>query len=135
MLLSILAVAILILIGLSYLFFRRFTVLRINGASMFPTLKDGQIRVLDRKIDLTEIYEHNINQYTNRIYVYESPSGLPVIKRLIYISYTAFGKYFWFEGDNPEHSEDSRHYGFVQQEHIYGELVTDFNTFIKRLFS
>jgi hypothetical protein len=57
-----------------------------------------------------------------------------VIKRLIYISQNSMGLDFWFEGDNPDHSKDSRHYGFVRRGDIYGELVTSHKDFWKRLF-
>lgn len=136
MLLMGISVVIIALIGLmSFLFSRRFTVLRINGNSMFPTLKNGQFRLMDRRIKLSEITPYNMTSYISRVYVYENPIGLPVIKRLVNVAFTGFGHYYWFEGDNPEHSEDSRHYGFVQEENIYGEMITDWKTFWKRLFT
>jgi signal peptidase I len=118
-----------------FLFVRRFTIVRINGDSMFPTLKDGQIRLVDRLFiqeNLSKI-PSNVDDYTDRIYILQSPTGRIVIKRLIYISVNTMGMDFWFEGDNHEHSEDSRHYGFVRSGDILGELV-DFKTFWKRVF-
>jgi hypothetical protein len=129
--LAIIAVTVVIL----FLFVRRFTIVRINGDSMYPTFKDGQIRLLDRKFiseNLDQI-ERDTEPFLNRIYVYQSPTGSVVIKRLVYISMNTMGLNFWFEGDNADNSEDSRHYGFVRSGDIYGELV-DFKTFWKRLF-
>jgi signal peptidase I len=135
MLLMTILIAIIVLAGLIYLFLRRFTVIRINGASMFPTLKHGQIKLLDRLIvrELETCTHDNVDNYTNRIYVFQSPDGTIVIKRLVYVSVNTNGKDFWFEGDNPPESHDSRHYGFVRIGDIYGELV-DTKDFWKRLF-
>jgi signal peptidase I len=138
MLLTVIAIAILILVGLIYLFLRRYTIIRINGDSMLPTLKHGQFRFLDRKF-----FRENLCKFSDpmrdfdfvgRIYVYQAPTGTIVIKRLTYISSNSLGYDFWFEGDNPPHSEDSRNYGFVREGDIYGEVISDFKTFWKRLF-
>jgi signal peptidase I len=137
MLLTVIAIVILILIGLIYLFLRRYTIIRINGDSMFPTLKHGQFRLLDRKFFRETVHKitySNTSKFTGRIYVFQSPTGTIVIKRLIYISVNSLGYDFWFEGDNPPHSEDSRHYGFVREGDIYGEIIEDAKTFWKRLF-
>ena len=104
-----------------YFFLRfksRFTVIRINEFSMWPTLKPGQIRVMDR---------HFKRFLINNIYVYLSPITLNddeyyVINRLKKFRNTEDGLYF--EGDNLIDSHDSRHYGYVNQSAVLGELVT-----------
>jgi signal peptidase I len=117
-----------------FLFIRRFTIVRINGVSMLPTLKPGQFRIVDRinfSRSLDDVAK-NPDKYTDRIYIVQSPTGRIVIKRMIYISVNTMGLDFWVEGDNKDHSEDSRNYGFVRRGDILGELV-DYKTFWKRL--
>lgn len=127
-------IVIILLTVFVFLFIRRFTIVKVNGDSMFPTFKDGQFRVVDSHFNWQYIPKFDsLEGLENRIFVYMSPTGLPVIKRLIYVSYTRGESYYWFEGDNPDHSEDSRHYGFIRSGQIYGEVV-GVKEILKRLF-
>lgn len=129
-------VILLVIVVLVFRFFRRYSIVRVVGDSMFPTLKDGNIRIVDR-LFLREKQPH-IMQDTevlkSRIFVYYSPThGQPVIKRLVEIATTIDGVFLWFEGDNKDFSEDSRAYGFITLDSVVGELVP-LKTVIKTLF-
>ena len=52
--------------------FYKFTIIRINGDSMLPTLKPGRFYIVDRKFQGFE---------KNKIYVLTSPRGIPVEKK------------------------------------------------------
>ena len=131
----IIIIGIILITIILFLFSRRFTIVRINGNSMLPTFKHGQIRVVDRKyldVYFHEVIKNGMSVLTNKIFVIHTPKGVFAIKRLKYVSETTAGIYFWFEGDNADNSEDSRHYGFLQQDDIIGEVIT-FKQAIKRI--
>ena len=79
---------------------------------MNPTLKDGEIVLVDRdaKIDVGDIVvaKHPIEQNSE------------VVKRVARINDR--GHYFLI-GDNSDDSTDSRHYGAVTREYIKGKVV------------
>ena len=83
-----------------------------EGPSMNPTLRDGEVVLVDREaaIEVGDIVvarhpvEHNSE----------------VVKRVGRINER--GHYFLI-GDNAEDSEDSRHYGAVTREYIKGKVV------------
>ena len=84
-----------------------------EGTSMNPTLKDGEIVLVDREAVQIEvgdivIAKHPVEQISE------------VVKRVARINER--GHYFLI-GDNPEDSEDSRHYGAVTREYIKGKVV------------
>lgn len=84
-----------------------------EGTSMNPTLKDGEVVLVDReaaKIEIGDIViaKHPIEQNSE------------VVKRVGRIN--EHGNYF-LVGDNPEDSEDSRHYGAVTRDYIKGKVV------------
>lgn len=84
-----------------------------EGTSMNPTLKDGEIVLVDREPALIEIGDiviarHPIEQTSE------------VVKRVERINER--GHYF-LVGDNLEDSEDSRHYGAVTRDYIKGKVV------------
>ena len=83
-----------------------------EGKSMNPTLKDGEVVLVDRDamIEVGDIVvaKHPIEQNSE------------VVKRIERIN--AQGHYFLI-GDNPDDSEDSRHYGAVTREYIKGKVV------------
>lgn len=131
----IIIIGIILITIILFLFSRRFTIVRINGNSMLPTFKHGQIRVVDRKyinVYYKDIIKNGMSVLTNKIFVIYTPSNVYAIKRLKYVSETPAGIYYWFEGDNADNSEDSRHYGFLQQDDIIGEVIT-FKQAIKRI--
>jgi len=83
-----------------------------EGRSMNPTLKDGEVVLVDRdaKIEVGDIVvaKHPLEQTSE------------VVKRVARINER--GHYF-LVGDNADDSEDSRHYGAVTREYIKGKVV------------
>lgn len=89
----------------------------VSGVSMFPTLKDGQI-VLERKVRRRE------RIFRGDIVVAKLPQNdYLVIKRVIEIVSIEGKLYYWLEGDNKDHSIDSRTYGYVKKEYIEGKVI------------
>jgi nickel-type superoxide dismutase maturation protease len=84
-----------------------------EGRSMNPTLKDGEVVLVDReaKIEVGDIVVagHPIEH------------GSEVVKRVLRIN--EHGHYFLM-GDNPDDSIDSRDYGAVTLEYIKGKVVS-----------
>ena len=82
-----------------------------EGKSMNPTLKDGEVVLVDReaKIEVGDIVvaRHPVEQGE-------------VVKRVSRI--TDRGHYF-LVGDNLEDSIDSRHYGAVTRDYIKGKVI------------
>lgn len=83
-----------------------------EGKSMNPTLKDGEVVLVDRagRIEVGDIVvaKHPIEQTGE------------VVKRIERIN--EHGHYF-LVGDNLEDSRDSRHFGAVTREYIKGKVV------------
>ena len=84
---------------------------------MNPTLKDGEVVLVDRepkKIEVGDIVvaKHPIEQISE------------VVKRVAQINER--GHYF-LVGDNLDDSNDSRHYGAVTREYIKGKVVARFS--------
>jgi nickel-type superoxide dismutase maturation protease len=84
-----------------------------EGKSMNPTLKDGEVVLVDREAEKIEIGDivvakHPIEQTSE------------VVKRVTRINER--GHYF-LAGDNLEDSSDSRHFGAVTREYIKGKVV------------
>ena len=83
-----------------------------EGTSMNPTLRDGEVVLVDRdaKIEVGDIVvaKHPLEQNSE------------VVKRVERINQR--GHYFLM-GDNPDDSTDSRHYGAVTREYIKGKVV------------
>jgi nickel-type superoxide dismutase maturation protease len=80
---------------------------------MNPTLKDGEVVLVDREPATIEIGD---------IVVAKHPIAQTgeVVKRVARINER--GHYFLI-GDNPDDSEDSRHFGAVTREYIKGKVV------------
>ena len=87
-----------------------------EGKSMNPTLKDGEVVLVDRNaaIEVGDIVvaKHPVEQTSE------------VVKRIERINER--GNYF-LVGDNPEDSNDSRHFGAVTREYIKGKVVARLN--------
>ncbi len=83
-----------------------------EGRSMSPALKDGETVLVDReaKIEVGDIVvaKHPFEQTSE------------IVKRVERIN--EHGHYF-LVGDNPEDSNDSRHFGAVTKEYISGKVV------------
>ncbi len=87
-----------------------------EGTSMNPTLKDGQVVLVDRNAEIKVgdivVAKHPVEQNSE------------VIKRVGRINEK--GNYF-LVGDNLEDSNDSRHFGAVTREYIKGKVVARLN--------
>lgn len=83
-----------------------------DGKSMNPTLKDGEVVLVDRKAKIQVgdivVAKHPIEQTSE------------IVKRVERIN--EHGHYF-LVGDNLEDSNDSRHFGAVASEYIKGKVV------------
>jgi nickel-type superoxide dismutase maturation protease len=83
-----------------------------EGRSMNPTLKDGEVVLVDREAEIevgdVVVAKHPVEQNSE------------VVKRVARINDR--GHYFLI-GDNPDDSVDSRHYGAVTREYIKGKVV------------
>ena len=95
---------------------RFFVIVEICGESMKPTFQGGEY-VIGRKVLRKDRCR------LNEIYVYYSPSPTSqqrsiVVKRLIGVSNDSY----FFEGDNPECSYDSRYYGYVDPSRVIAHI-------------
>lgn len=90
-----------------------FPIVKVCGNSMYPTFSEGDIIITSRIYKKPEL---------GSVYIYESPyeKGRFVIKRLHCISRAGF----YFLGDNPDDSYDSRHYGAVRGSNIKCKYIT-----------
>ena len=83
-----------------------------EGTSMNPTLRDGEVVLVDRgaPIEVGDIVvaRHPIEQ------------GSDVVKRVARINQSG---HYYLVGDNLDDSTDSRHYGPVTSEYIKGKVV------------
>ena len=83
-----------------------------EGTSMNPTLRDGEVVLVDRDatIEVGDIVvaKHPIEQNSE------------VVKRVARINERG---HFYLIGDNPDDSTDSRHYGAVTRDYIKGKVV------------
>lgn len=83
-----------------------------EGKSMNPTLKDGEVVLVDREANIEVgdivVAKHPIEQTSE------------IVKRVERIN--EHGHYF-LVGDNSDDSIDSRHFGAVTKEYIKGKVV------------
>ena len=87
--------------------FCAFPLIRVVGDSMFPTYHDGQLLPSMRVARFVPLCD-------GRVYVFRSPNGKTVIKRLAYHD----KRKCYFLGDNATVSYDSRAYGYVDRKNI-----------------
>lgn len=97
----------------SVLLLTLFPVIQVCGDSMLPTLEDGRYCVGRRVFKKTKCK-------VGEVYVYKPPydSSICVVKRLAHIE---DGKYY-FLGDNPSNSHDSRSYGYVNSKAVIAHI-------------
>lgn len=108
-------------IGLTCLAIYLFPPIRICGTSMFPTFYDGDIyfgkRVFNK--DTCEV---------GQVYVYTPPYSVAgveryVVKRLDRVKMINGKTYYYFLGDNPRDSYDSRYYGYVSSKNVIAKII------------
>jgi nickel-type superoxide dismutase maturation protease len=87
-----------------------------EGTSMNPTLKDGEVVLVDRNAEI------EIGDIVVARHPFERSSE--IVKRVERINKQ--GNYF-LVGDNLEDSNDSRHFGAVIREYIKGKVVARLN--------
>ena len=92
--------------------FYAFPFIRVVGDSMFPTYHDGQLLPSMRVTRFVPLYD-------GRVYVFRSPYGKTVIKRLAYHDKSKC----YFLGDNATVSYDSRAYGYVDRKNIVAVVL------------
>lgn len=95
-----------------------FGVVKVDGNSMYPTLKDGEY-VLMKITDDVEVGDIVVLHVD---YEYEMESEY-IIKRVAEI---ADDGSVYVLGDNTEHSFDSRHCGYFPKEIIRGKVIFEF---------
>jgi signal peptidase I len=95
-----------------------FEVVVVSGDSMLPTLMNSQLLVIKK---------FKLKFSIGSIYIYKSPDGSEVVKRLVRIRKRTWGSknplILHFEGDNKHYSKDSRHYGFVTEKDVIGKVI------------
>ena len=97
-------------IGLVFLGYRHKYIC--EGKSMNPTLRDGEVVLVDRDAEI-EIGDIVVAKHP-------AEQNSEVVKRIENINER--GHYF-LVGDNPEDSNDSRHFGAVTREFIKGKVT------------
>ena len=89
-----------------------FPVIQVCGESMYPTFNDGDIILGCRLFSLKR----------KAIYVFRPPVGEKyVIKRLTQVS--SITNKLFFEGDNADHSYDSRMYGYISRDKVVARYI------------
>lgn len=100
-----------IILILAILFYT-FPLIQVCGESMYPTFNDGDIIIGCRLFNISK----------QSIYVYHPPVGQKyVIKRLTQVSPT--NNKLFFEGDNSDHSYDSRMYGYISRDKVVAKYI------------
>ena len=96
----------------------RYLRFRVAGASMIPTLHEGDWVFVDKKAYHAALTSPRVGD----IVLAEHPSraDFMIVKRVCQIT---DGKYF-LQGDNPCESTDSRNYGYLSNEQIHGRIVS-----------
>jgi phage repressor protein C with HTH and peptisase S24 domain len=82
---------------------------RVMGTSMLPTYEEGQVIIALKTFNNLRV--HDI--------VIISHGGLEKIKRVSELS----GNMIYVRGDNPKHSTDSRHFGWLEKHQVKGKVI------------
>ena len=98
---------ILIVIILVLLLICNFPLALVEGNSMYPTYKDGSVLLATRLFNIEHLK-------VGDVCVYQRGENL-VIKRITRINPTGDSYSFYFEGDNPTDSYDSRLYDMLKK--------------------
>lgn len=104
--------------------FYAFPLAIVNGRSMLPTYKDGDVLLTTRLFNRNKLKIGQVYVY-KRVNEDDGQEHL-VVKRLTdVVSYPLLGleNQCYFEGDNPEESYDSRQYGFINAEQIVSKVI------------
>lgn len=89
-----------------------FPIIQVCGDSMNPTFKDGDIVLGCRLYSISR----------KDVYVFHPPVGEKyVIKRLTQVS--SITNKLFFEGDNSDHSYDSRMYGYISRDKVVAKCI------------
>ena len=115
-------IVLIIFIGVSL--FYAFPLAKVNGRSMLPTYKDGDVLLTTRLFNRNKLKIGQVYVY-KRVNEDDGQEHL-VVKRLTdVVSYPLLGleNQCYFEGDNPEESYDSRQYGFINAEQIVSRVI------------
>lgn len=100
-----------IIVACVSLLFYIFPVIRVCGDSMLPTLFDGELLWGRRVFRKSKCKVGCIYVYTPP---YDAKEERFVIKRLV----DSFESRYYFLGDNPDCSYDSRYYGYVDSNNV-----------------
>ena len=105
---KLISLAILSIIGAVKL---KYKLLMVSGSSMYPTLKEGDVLLVDKRAELEE----------DQIVILKDPqnSKKVLVKRIIVLD----SEYAWVEGDNNGNSRDSRDFGEVSRTNIIGKVI------------
>lgn len=89
-----------------------FSIIRVVGLSMEPELRNGELWLVKRG-------NHRIVRGNVITFTLPSRPHMLQVKRVIWTDNCGV----WVEGDNSNHSTDSREFGKVPHEHVSGKLV------------
>jgi len=105
---KLISLAILSIIGAVKL---KYKLLMVSGSSMYPTLKEGDVLLVDKRAELEE----------DQIVILKDPQNPKkvLVKRIIVLD----SEYAWVEGDNNGNSRDSRDFGEVSRTNIIGKVI------------
>lgn len=99
-----------------WLFLYFFEIVVVRGDSMYPTLKDGNIILMKKRVKISDLE-------VGAVYVYTNPYGQSCVKRCASKLLIGHVIYVWFLGDNAEDSADSRHHGHIKYQDIEGKVL------------
>ncbi len=116
-------VFIIILVVLLALFiYLSFTIVKIEGISMYPTFRDGQLVFATRFFNRRRCKVGGV--YV--VYLCDEDNGKPhyIIKRLHRVSQINDKTFYYFLGDNYAHSYDSRQCGYFTPDKVIARVIT-----------
>lgn len=97
-------------------FIRNFAIGRVEGDSMYPTFRDGEIFLIRKR---------NFGIKAESVYLFQVEKYGYIIKRLAEIKVTAWNgnKSYYVLGDNTENSLDSRDFGYLPETSVKGKVI------------